>query len=218
LGGTFDPIHLAHLRVAEELRERFDLDVVRFVPSAVPPHKRGRGVLAAPHRLRMVERANAGHPGFVAWDVELRRQGPSYSIDTLRTLRHEVGADARIVFALGWDAFAEIHTWREYAAIFGVCDVAIVTRPGHPTTLRREHLPVATRGAFRYDRASAGFRHASGHAVTLHAVTALDISATDIREHVRRGRSIRYLVPDAVREYIATHHLYATPRPKRSTS
>ena len=217
-GGTFDPIHLAHVRAAEELRERCALDVVRFVPSAFPPHKSRPDVTPARHRLRMVERAIAGNPAFAAWDVELRRRGPSYSIDTIRALRAEVGPATRIVFALGWDAFAEIHTWKEPAAIFAACDVVVLTRPGHPRTLRRGHFPVASRNAFRYDRASAGFQHASGHAVTLLPVTALDISATDIRQRVRAGRSIRYLVPDAVLAHIATHRLYATPPRIRSNS
>jgi nicotinate-nucleotide adenylyltransferase len=209
---------VAHLRVAEELRERCALDVVRFVPSALPPHKSRAAVTPARHRLRMVAQAIAGHPAFAVWDVELRRRGPSYSIDTIRALRAEVGPGTRIVFALGWDAFAELHTWKEPAAIFSACDVTILTRPGHPHALRRGHFPVATRNAFRYDRASAGFRHASGHRVTLVPVTPLDISATEIRQRVRAGRSIRYLVPDTVRDHILRHRLYATPRPTRSIS
>jgi nicotinate-nucleotide adenylyltransferase len=210
LGGTFDPIHVAHLRVAEELREVQRLDQVRLVPSAVPPHKRGT-VAPAAHRLRMVERAVAGQPGLRAWDVELARPGPSYSVDTLRALRAEVGVARRIVFALGWDAFSEFHTWREHATIFALCDVVVVTRPPHPTQLRLDDFPVAARDAFHYDRVSAGFRHVSGHAVTLQPVTALDISATDIRARLRTRRSIRFLVPEPVRRYIDDHRLYVAP-------
>jgi nicotinate-nucleotide adenylyltransferase len=214
LGGTFDPVHLAHLRVAEELREAQGLDHVRLVPSAVPPHKRGT-VAPAAHRLRMVARAVAGQPGLRAWDVELRRGGPSYSVDTLRTLRAELGASHRIVFALGWDAFTEFHTWREHAAIFALCDVVVVTRPPLPASLALDDFPVAARNAFHYDRLSAGFRHVSGHLVTLQPVTALDISATDIRARLRSRRSIRFLVPDTVRRYIDVHRLYAPPRRPR---
>ena len=215
LGGTFDPVHLAHLRVAEELRESQGLAHVRLVPSAVPPHKARRDVAPARHRLRMVERAVAGHPQLRAWGVELERDGPSYSIDTLRSLRAELGPRRRIVFALGWDAFAEFHTWKDYVAIFALCDVVVLTRPPHPATLALDDFPIAARKSFHYDPVSAGFRHVSGHRVTLLRVTALDISATDIRARVRAGRSIRYLVPDPVRRYIAVHGLYGPPRRSR---
>jgi nicotinate-nucleotide adenylyltransferase len=215
LGGTFDPVHLAHLRVAEELREAQALDHVRLVPSAVPPHKRGRDVAPARHRLRMVELAVAGVAGLRAWDVELRRRGPSYSVDTLRALRREVGDAERIVFALGWDAFLELHTWREHAAIFALCDVVVVTRTAHPRGLTLRDFPVAARGPFHYDRGSAGYRHVSGHRVTLQRVTSLDISATAIRAAVRAGRSVRFLVPDPVRRYIVAHRLYASSGRRR---
>ncbi|MGH7895264.1 MAG: nicotinate-nucleotide adenylyltransferase [Candidatus Binatia bacterium] len=212
LGGTFDPVHLAHLRVAEELFEAERLDELRFVPCAVPPHKARADVADAAHRLRMVELAIAGRPAFRAWDVELGRAGPSYSVDTLRALRGEVGADGRIVFALGRDAFEELHTWKEYATIFDLCDVVVLTRPPHVTPLASTDFPVATREAFGYDPPSAAFRHVSGHRVTLLRVTHLDISATDVRARVRTGRSIRYLVPDPVSAYVQAHGLYGPSR------
>jgi nicotinate-nucleotide adenylyltransferase len=215
LGGTFDPIHLAHLRVAEEIREAQGLEQVRLVPSAVPPHKRSAGA-SARHRLAMVRRAVAGHAGLAAWDVELRRAGPSYSVDTLRALRAERGPGGRIVFALGWDAFAELDTWKEYAAIFGMCDIVVVTRAAHPTRLVLRDFPIAARKALHYDRRSAGFRHVSGHRVTLQRVTALDISSTDVRTRVRAGRSIAFLVPEPVRTYIHDHTLYGAPRRNRT--
>ena len=211
-GGTFDPIHLAHLRVAEELREAQRLDHVRLVPSAVPPHKQRRDVAKPADRLRMVERAIAGNAGLRAWPIEIARGGRSYTVETLRTLRAEVGPDRRVVFALGWDAFVEFHTWREPAAIFALCDVVVVTRAAHPARLRLRDFPVAARNAFHYDRGSAGYRHVSGHLVTLQRVTALDISATDIRARVRAGRSIRFLVPEPVRKYIQAHRLYGPSR------
>jgi nicotinate-nucleotide adenylyltransferase len=215
LGGTFDPIHLAHLRVAEELREVQRLEHVRLVPCAVPPHKSRRDVAPARDRLRMVERAVAGHPGLRAWAIELEREGPSFSVDTLRALRARVGDTARVVFGLGWDAFTELHTWKEHAAIFALCDVVVVTRSAHPAALALDDFPIAARGSFLYDRRSAGFRHVSGHRVTLQRVTALDISATDVRTRVRTGRSIRFLVPDPVLRYIHDHRLYGAPRRSR---
>jgi nicotinate-nucleotide adenylyltransferase len=216
LGGTFDPVHLAHLRVAEEIRETQRLAEVRLVPSAIPPHKTRRPVTAARHRLAMVERAVAGHRGLAAWDVELRRAGPSYSVDTLRALRAERGPQVRLVFALGWDAFTELDTWKEYREIFGLCDVVVVTRPAHPPRLSLDDFPVAARKTLLYDRRIAGFRHVSGHEVTLQRVTALDVSATDIRARVRAGRSIAFLVPESVRRYIHDHALYGPTRRNRT--
>jgi nicotinate-nucleotide adenylyltransferase len=212
LGGTFDPIHLAHLRVAEELREAQGLDHVRLVPSAVPPHKRRRDVATAADRLRMVQSAVAGHPGLRAWAIEIERGGRSYSVETLRALRAEVGPRRHVVFALGWDAFTEFQTWREHTAIFALCDVVVVTRAARPARLRLDDFPIAARKTFIYDRVSAGYRHVSGHLVTLQRVSALDISATDIRARVRAGRSIRFLVPEPVRRYIHDHRLYGPSR------
>ncbi len=208
LGGTFDPIHTAHLRAACELREAEGLDEIRFVPSAVPPHKQRAPITGAAHRLRMVELAVADDPGFRVWPVELERSGPSYSVDTVRALRAEVGAGTRIVFALGRDAFADFPSWKDPADICGLCDIVVLTRPPWSTTLDLHDLPVAARNAFCYDPISDTFRHESGHLVKLLGITPLDISATAIRDRVRLGRSIRYLVPASVEAYVARHGLY----------
>jgi len=213
LGGTFDPVHLAHLRAAEEVLEAEGLDEMRLVPAAVPPHKERAGISHAGHRLRMTQLAVAGVPGFRVWDVELRRRGPSYSVDTLRTLRAEVGPALRIVFVVGRDAFAEFHTWREYEAIFGLCDLVVVTRPPWPETLVLEDVPVAARPAFRYEPPGGCLRHESGRAVSLQRITALDVSATAIRARVAARRSIRFLVLPAVEAYIAEHRLYRSEHP-----
>lgn len=212
LGGTFDPIHFGHLRAAEEVREAQELDEIRLVPAAVPPHKSRAGISAAPHRLAMARLATAGIAGFRVWDVELARSGPSYSVDTLRALRAEVGPALRVVFVVGRDAFAEFHTWHEYETIFTLCDVVVVTRPPWPADLTLDDLPVAARPAFRYDRRGEAIRHASGRGVSLQRITALDISATTIRALVAHGRSIRFLVPPAVEAYIAEHGLYRDAR------
>jgi len=208
LGGTFDPVHLGHLRAAEEVREAEALDEVRFVPAAVPPHKQARTLADAAHRRRMLELAIAGVPGFSVSGIELERPGPSYSVDTLRALRAELGDAARIVFIVGRDAFAEFHTWKEHAAIFALCDVVVVTRPPAHAPLAHEEIPLAAREAFWYDSGSGAFRHRSGHVLKLQPITALDISAASIRAHVAAGRSIRFLVPPAVEQYIMAHSLY----------
>jgi nicotinate-nucleotide adenylyltransferase len=150
-------------------------------------------------------------PGLRAWSVELERPGPSYSVDTVRALRRALGADARIVFLIGRDAFAELHSWKDFAALLGLCDFAVMTRPPRTAPLSPEEIPVATQRSLCYDPAIAGFRHESGHRVISLAITSLDVSASDIRARVAGGRSIRFLVPRAVEEYIDRHGLYRTP-------
>ena len=211
-GGTFDPVHLGHLRAAEDVREALDLAEIRFVPAATPPHKDARTVAAAAARLRMLELATADVPGFRVWPIELARRGPSYSVDTIRALRDELGAAARLAFVLGRDAFAEFHTWKEHAAIFALSDVVVITRPPHLGPLALEEFPIATRGTFCYDPASGSFHHESGHRVIPLSVVPLDISATDIRSRLGNGRSIRFLVPAAVEAYLESSGLYRSTR------
>ena len=207
LGGSFDPVHLGHLRAAEEVREGQALDTMLLVPAAAPPHKDATALAPAHHRLRMLELAIAGRPGLRVARHELDRPGPSYSIDTLRALRAESGG-TRLVFAVGWDAFRDLGTWKEHTEIFATCDVVVVTRPPGPTQLTLDDIPVAARKAFCYDQSSESFRHASGHVLSLQRITALDISAAAIRARVVAGRSIRFLVPAAVETYIEAHVLY----------
>ena len=204
LGGSFNPIHLGHLRAAEEVREAEALDEVRFVPAALPPHKSPATLVPAADRLRMVELAIAGVPGFRVSTVELDRPGPSFSIDTLRAFRTEVGPAARLVVIIGWDAFRDLHTWKEHAAISDLCDVVVVTRPPAPA----EEIPLAAPEAFWYDSDSDVYRHRSGHVLKLQRITGLDISAASIRARVAAGHSIRFLVPTDVQRYIAEHGLY----------
>ena len=207
-GGTFDPIHLAHLRVAEEVSEAEALACVRFVPAAVPPHKRDLVITDATHRLRMVELAVAGAPGFRVWPIELARTGPSFTVDTIRALRAEVGAAERVVLVMGRDQFADFHTWREPDVIASLCDLVVVTRPPSATSLDLRTFPVVSSGPFCYDPTSDRFVHSSGHTVRSLPVTSLDIAAPALRRTGRAGRSIRFLVPPAVDDYIRTHALY----------
>jgi nicotinate-nucleotide adenylyltransferase len=206
-GGTFDPIHLAHLRCAEEAREALALDRVLFVPAAVPPHK--GGTLAAPaHRLAMVRAAIRGHPAFHVSAIEIARQGRSYSVDTLRLLRARLPASTRFVFLIGADAFREIATWKQYRALFALTDFAVMTRPPLTRVALRALLPVAARREFCYAPDRQTLLHRTGTRIRSLHVTALDLSASAIRLRVRRGQSIRYLVPSAVERYIARHRLY----------
>jgi nicotinate-nucleotide adenylyltransferase len=206
-GGTFDPIHLAHLRCAEEARGALSLDRVLFIPSASPPHKRG-AVASGADRLAMVRRAIAGHPAFRASPIEIDRPGRSYSIDTLRALRQLFPEPTKFVFLLGVDAFREIGTWRQYADLFWLADFAILSRPPHETRSPKGLLPVAARRHFCYDSNRRMLVHTSGNRIVFLDVTALDISASSIRQRVLRGESIRYLVPSSVERYLDQHRLY----------
>ena len=203
LGGTFNPIHIAHLRLAEEMREALSLERVLLVPAGDPPLKRS-GIAAANHRLEMVKRASASNPALEVCDLELRRAGPSYSVDTLSELRSS-RPDQALWFLVGADTLGDLESWREPARLFTLAHFAVATRPGHAKPLR-ELLPAGLARAFR--DGPRGLVHESGNELRAIPFTALAISASDVRRRVACGASIRYLVPDEVIEYIGKHHLY----------
>jgi nicotinate-nucleotide adenylyltransferase len=190
LGGTFDPIHNAHLFVAEDARVRLGLDTVLVVPNGVPPHKKEYAVTAAEHRLRMVELAVNGSAHLRAEPMEVQREGPSYTADTLRALRDEHPGD-EIVFITGADAVAEIGTWHEPEQVVRLCRLVAVSRPG----LGLDHMK---------DLVPAGLLPF----IEVHTAPEIGISATMIRQRVRDGLPIRYLTPDPVVRYINEHDLY----------
>ncbi len=207
-GGTFNPIHFGHLRSAEEVREAQNLDRILFVPSATPPHK-GRAELAsAEQRFEMVRRAVARHPQFQASRVEIERPGRSYSVDTLSTLRRR-HPQARLAFILGLDAYLEIGTWKLPERLFPLCDIVVTSRPPHADVDLLAAIPVVARNEFRYNRARTVLTHESGHRVIFQRISDLAISATSIRHLRRSGRSIRFLLPAAVEDYIVREDLYA---------
>ncbi len=216
-GGSFNPIHMAHLSAAEEVRERYRLDELRFVPAALPPHKPDADLAPAADRVRMLELALADAPGLRVSTAEIERGGTSYSIDTIRHALAAPDAPSILVFIVGLDQFRDLGTWKEYGEILACCDVAVLPRPGSPPCLTLGDFPVATRSRFCYDPLRDHFRHDSGHTVTLCRIPSFDISATEIRRRVREGRSIRFLVPDSVARYIYERGLYgAAPRGLRS--
>jgi nicotinate-nucleotide adenylyltransferase len=206
-GGTFDPIHLGHLRSAEVTREAFTLERVYFIPAARPPHKRGEDLAPAYHRLKMVELAVTDNPFFSVSAVEVEREGKSYSIDTIRHFL-DVLQPSALFFILGVDAFCEMHTWKEYEAIPELCNLIVTSRPGIPMPPSGVLLPVALRSAFWYDPVSKMHRHRSGHTVVSYEIEGLHISASAIREKARHGKSIRYLIPAPVACYMKEHSLY----------
>jgi nicotinate-nucleotide adenylyltransferase len=211
-GGTFNPIHLGHLRSAEEVREAQQLDRILFIPSATPPHKAVNGLVTAAHRLAMARLAVAGNPSFRVSTVEIERGGPSYSVDTLRLLRARMPA-AQFFFILGIDAFREIATWRDYRGIFALANLVVTSRPPGPlltprTTLH-SLLPVAARAEFCYRPVTRELEHSTGNRIVFQRISGLEISASAIRHQLLQQSSIRYLVPTSVERYIARHGLYA---------
>ncbi len=194
-GGTFNPIHLGHLRVAQEVCQTLALDKVIFVPAKLPPHKTGGELAAASERLAMVEKAIDDNPLFECSPVELERSGPSYSVHTLEHFKEKYGTDTRLKFIMGADAFAELHTWYQFERIIELADMVVMTRPPHT---QLPPLPPALAG--RFTPQANGYAHECGTRVELVEVTSLDISSTAIRRDLEVGRSIRYLVPEAIRE------------------
>ena len=208
LGGTFDPIHLAHLRCAEEILEKYGLDKIIFIPSATPPLKQGSGITSYDHRERMVRFAVEGNPAFAFSDVENRREGRSYTVDTIGYFRENFGKELEIYFIMGQDAFEDIQRWKSWRRLLTLCHFIIMTRPGWQKGSLRKALPPDDAKRFTYDGKAHGYRGLSGKFISFTGVTQLDIESRDIRNRVESGRSIRYLVPDAVREYIERHNLY----------
>ncbi len=203
-GGTFNPIHFGHLRAAEEVCEALALNRLWFIPAAQPPHKGARDLTPFAVRLEMTRLAVGDHPVMAVSDIEGRRPGKSYSIETLRLLREELGPAWELYFILGLDAMLEIQTWKDYADLFGLCHFVVLDRPGYD----RGRLEEILESRFQPLEDGAGYRHPSGYKVLWQQTTLLDISATAIRGLARQGRSIRYLLPEAVREYIIKHKLY----------
>lgn len=210
-GGTFNPIHLGHLRAAEEVREALDLERVIFVPAAQPPHKSGDAedpIAPAAERLAWVRAAVEGHPGFAVDPLEIERGGPSYSVDTLREIGARTAPELP-VFALGCDAFAELGTWREPELLFSLAHFAVLTRPPVTRGSLADWLPKCVRDDVEVSADGLSGRHrVAATWIRLLSILALDISSSDIRARIRAGRSVRFLVPEAVREAIERNPIY----------
>ncbi|NPA25301.1 MAG: nicotinate (nicotinamide) nucleotide adenylyltransferase [Deltaproteobacteria bacterium] len=208
-GGTFNPVHFGHLRVVEEVRQAFALDEMHLVPSARPPHKRAHDIAPAEDRLQMVRRAVRGNPHLFGCAYECRKEGPSYSVETLAWFRRRY-AGAELFFILGWDAWLEIDTWYAWRELFHLADFIVISRQGRQPwrEVSRERLfPIALKDVFCYESETC-YRYRSGHRLHFFAATRLDISASQIRGEALAGRSLRYLVPESVRKYIEAHRLY----------
>lgn len=205
LGGTFDPVHLGHLRSAVELREALALDRVHMVPAHVPPLREAPGV-SATERLSLLEAGIGDTPGLLADGRELEREGPSYSADTLAGLRRDYGEQARLVMALGHDAFLRLGEWHAPERLFELAHVVVIDRPGH-----RAPLPAALEtliGGREAVDIEALFARPAGGVLRLRLPSRMAISATAVRERLAAGRSVRYLLPEAVEAHIRSRNLY----------
>lgn len=209
LGGTFDPIHYGHLRLAEEMLEQADLGKILFIPAGTPPH-RGVPLVTVQHRSAMVKLAIADQPAFVLDEREVRRSGKCYTVDTLRELRTELGETQPLCLLMGGDAFLELHTWHEWQQLFELAHIVVGYRPGYTLEERIHSATPELRHHYqqRLCTVSDLSQKPCGGIVEL-AIPKLEISATLIRSRVAENRSIRYLLPNAVADYIHQHHLYA---------
>lgn len=208
-GGTFNPIHLGHLRSAEEVRESFQLQRVIFIPSANPPHKEGKDIISPIHRMEMVNLAIEGNAGFSASDIEMRRGGKSYSIETIDHFNKIHGSHVTLFFIMGMDAFTEVVTWKDYMDLFYRCNFVVTTRPGYTVANPESILPAADMsGDFSYIPEEDRLIYISNFSLYFRDITPLDISSSAIRKRIKENGSVRYLLPEKVKEYIELHGLY----------
>jgi nicotinate-nucleotide adenylyltransferase len=203
-GGTFDPVHYGHLRTAFELREKLALDEVRFVPCGQPPHRIGH-VTPSAVRLQMLEAALAGEPGFVIDERELDRSGPSYTVDTLASLRAEL-PEAALCLLVGMDAFLDLPTWHDWRKLLAFAHLVVAHRPGWQAPqkgllgdLIRQHRTTTVRD----------LRERVAGKIHIEPVTQLEVSSTELRRSIRAGIEPRYLLPDSVWRIIVATHCYA---------
>jgi nicotinate-nucleotide adenylyltransferase len=206
-GGSYNPIHFGHLRAAEEVREAVALDIVYFIPAASPPHKPDDRLAPPDHRLRMTQLATKGNRHFMVSDVELRRGGRSFTIDTVRHFHETTRGKSDFFLLIGMDQFDELETWKDCQALAGLCDILVHTREEKAYDDSTKSS-LAALGRLGYAKSDREYVHPSGHTLSFIKTTSLPISATMIRSHLADHRSIRYLLPADVADYIDRHGLY----------
>ncbi len=212
LGGTFNPIHYGHLAAAEEVRERLRLDRVLFVPSFLPPHKQEADIPTAEQRMEMVRLATRGNTSFEPSEVELRRGGRSYSIDTIEALRRD-RPGAELYFITGIDSFLDIQTWHEWERLLTFCKFVVLSRPGYHFSdlLKIGFMREASQQVKELDlgERTHAVVQSGPFEIHLELIPLYDISSTDIRRRVKEGARLKYLLPEAVETYIIKNKLYA---------
>lgn len=209
-GGTFDPVHFGHLRLAEEAIAQLGLGGVRWIPAGNPPH-RGTPQVTGDQRLAMVLRSTADNPRFSVDPAEVEASAPSYTVHTLERLRRELGSEQPLVLLVGADAFAGLTNWHRWQDILALTHVAVSHRPGFPVEIGS--LPTALADAYGKCRLAdiGGLKVAPAGRIATFAMTQLAISATQIRKLLANQLSARYLLPDSVLDYISSHSLYRNP-------
>jgi nicotinate-nucleotide adenylyltransferase len=214
MGGTFNPIHNAHLNIAEEAREALGLNEVVFVPAAVPPHKEVEYHVTAEHRLKMVELAVASNPYFKVSDIELTLPRPSYSVKTVEVFQEKYGKKAELFFLTGMDSFLEVDTWHAVDRLIGMCDFVTTFRPGTDYEVLTRHkflheIDVVMLEALQQNMREVGkMEMISGRYLWLVSSLGMDISSTEIRRRVKARHSVKYLLPEPVESYIIQNGLY----------
>jgi nicotinate-nucleotide adenylyltransferase len=207
-GGTFDPIHFGHLRAAQELIELLDLEQIVFIPAFLPPHKTEREISSFEHRLQMVRLAVSDNERFVFSDVENRRPGKSYSIETVRYFLNSRDENLELYFITGQDAFDAITTWHQWDKLLSLCHFVVMTRPGYENRGLAYILPMDIAAGYVYHEADGCFQGLQGNRIYFCKTTFLDISSSTVRQSIQQGLSVRYLVPDQVIRYINEKKLY----------
>ena len=214
-GGTFNPIHLGHIQVVREVKAGFGLDQILIIPSRLPPHKEPDGVVDAENRLEMIRLAFSDDPNFMTSDVELKRSGPSYTIDTVRHFKSISPENTELYLIVGLDAFLEINTWKSYDDLFLVIPFIVMSRiinKENSTKLEWEslknYLQSKISKKYTFSSSQSSFIHDKKQPVCVFNVTPVDISSTTIRKRIKEGRSIKRLVPHIVEDFIKTKGLY----------
>jgi len=207
-GGTFSPIHFGHLRMAQELANALNMDEVKFIPSANPPHK-DSVMVSAEHRSAMVKLAVADNPLFSVDELELARDGRSYTIDTLISLRESLGNDTSLCLMMGSDAFVKLNTWHRWQELLDYAHIVLVQRP---SAQPQEALPSEVEALLRdhYTDQHADLSHDNAGSIMMQQITGQDISSTGIRHLLQHGKSIRYLMHQTTATYIAQNKLYCS--------
>ena len=214
-GGTFNPVHLGHLRAALEVKEGFELSEIFLIPAALPPHKTPGEVVDAGDRLKMLNLAIENKAGFSVSDIELRRSGPSYTIDSVRYFKSTLPEPSKIYLVMGLDAFLEIDTWKSYEELMVEVSIIVVNRPigdrllsGAGWELLDDYLTSGISGGYKFSESQSCYLSDDKQPIYIFNVTALDISSTRIRGLIKEGRSIGYLVPREAAEFIKSRGLY----------
>jgi nicotinate-nucleotide adenylyltransferase len=209
-GGTFNPIHIAHLLCCEEIRENFALDNVIFIPSAIPPHKESTSIIDPDIRYEMVKLGISGNPFFEASDIELNSHGKSYSVDTIKKFLTIYQKGITLFFIIGLDAFLEIETWKEPRELIQLCHFIVMHRPGTSINDSLDKLPEFIKERIQFDIEKEDLLNYNNPEknIMIVSVTGISLSSTLIRKKLSDGKSIKYLVPPEVEIFISQHDLY----------